>query len=339
VRIRQLVCTDAFAGVERYVTYVAVELARRGHEVEVIGGEPARMRAALDPAGVSHVAVASVSAVTRAAVRRPRPDLVHAHMTAADTAAVLGRPVVRRPVVSTLHFAHRRGHSPTTRTLYKALRPFITTEVAISQYVATAAGGGPVVIPNGIPAAPAPSASGREPIVLMVQRLEREKDTATAVRAWQVAGLRQAGWSLQLLGAGAEREALESLVRELGLGDSVDLVGSVDDVGDRMRRASLLLATAPAEPFGLAVVEAMAAGLPVVAADGGAHRETIGPASPGTLFPPGDAAAAARILDELGADPERRADLAAAGRARFEAEYTIETHVDRLEALYRRLVG
>ncbi len=81
----------------------------------------------------------------------------------------------------------------------------------------------------------------------------------------------------------------------------------------------------------------MAAGLPVVAADGGAHRETIGPASPGTLFPPGDAAEAARILDALGADPARRADLAAAGRARFEAEYTIETHVDRLEALYQGL--
>jgi glycosyltransferase involved in cell wall biosynthesis len=337
VRVRQLVCTAAFAGVERYVTYVAVELARRGHEVEVIGGDPGRMRAALDPAGVEHRAAATMPAVARAAVRGPRPDLLHAHMTAADLAAVVGRPVVRRPVVSTLHFAHRRGHSPATRTLYRSLRPFITTEVAISRFVAAEAGGDPIVIPNGIPTTPPAPSDGRENVVVMAQRLEREKDTATALRAWREAGLRHAGWSLQLLGGGAERSALARQAADLGLDGSVELVGSVDDVAARLRRASLFVATAPAEPFGLAVVEAMAAGLPVVAADGGAHRETIAPASPGTLFPPGDASAAARILDELGADAERRATLAATGRARFEAEYTIETHVDRLEALYARL--
>ena len=337
MHLRQLVCTSAFAGVERYVTYVSVELARRGHEVEVIGGDPTRMRAALDPAGVVHIGVSRVGAVGRAAARLPRPDVVHAHMTAADVAAVLSRPLARRPVVSTLHFAHRRGHSPVTRTIYRSLRPFISEEVAISGFVAEMAGGDPVVIPNGIPDVPAAPTEGRRPTVLVVQRLEREKDTATAVKAWDRAALRHEGWTLQVLGEGAERGALESLVRDLDLTASVELLGSVDDVAARLGTASLLLATAPAEPFGLAVVEAMAAGLPVVAAAGGAHRETIGPASPGTLFAPGDASAAARILDELGADAERRATLAAAGRARFEAEYTIETHVDRLEALYKRL--
>src|SRR6478672_8391647 len=71
VHLRQLVCTRAFAGVERYVTYVSVELARRGHEVEVIGGDPSRMRASLDPAGVVHIGASSVGAVGRAAARLP----------------------------------------------------------------------------------------------------------------------------------------------------------------------------------------------------------------------------------------------------------------------------
>ena len=337
MHLRQLVCTDAFAGVERYVTYVSVELARRGHQVEVIGGDPLRMRAALDPAGVVHVAVSRVGAVSRAAARLPRPDVVHAHMTAADVAAVLGRPLTRRPVVSTLHFAHRRGHSPATRTLYRALRPFITAEVAISDYVAQMAGGDPVVIPNGIPDITVARSDGSGRTVLVVQRLEREKDTATALRAWHRAALRHDGWSLQVLGSGVERDSLESLVADLDLSASVQFLGSVDDVAARLGAASLLLATAPAEPFGLAVVEAMAAGLPVVAADGGAHRETIGPASPDTLFAPGDEVAAARLLDGLAADPARRAALGGAGRARFEAEYTVERHVDRLEALYERV--
>jgi glycosyltransferase involved in cell wall biosynthesis len=275
--------------------------------------------------------------VGRAAARLPRPDVVHAHMTAADVAAVLSRPLARRPVVSTLHFAHRRGHSPVTRTIYRSLRPFITAEVAISGYVAEMAGGDPVVIPNGIPDVAVASAEARTPTVLVVQRLEREKDTATAVRAWQRAALRHEGWRLQVLGAGAERGVLESLVRDLDLAASVELLGSVDDVAARLGTASLLLATAPAEPFGLAVVEAMAVGVPVVAADGGAHRETIGPASPDTLFAPGDDVAAARLLEALAADPARRAALSASGRARFEAEYTVERHVDRLEALYERV--
>jgi glycosyltransferase involved in cell wall biosynthesis/GT2 family glycosyltransferase len=90
------------------------------------------------------------------------------------------------------------------------------------------------------------------------------------------------------------------------------------------------------EQFGRVAVEAMAAGVPVVASDSGALRDVVGGA--GVLVPPGDAAALARALAEVLDDPERAAALSAAGRARA-AEYTWGAVAERYEALYRAALG
>jgi glycosyltransferase involved in cell wall biosynthesis len=340
MHIRHLVCTDNFAGVERYVASTAAELARRGNTVEVIGGDPERMRDALRSGPVAHVAASSVVAVARANVRAPKPDLVHAHMTAADIAAVATRPLVRRPIVSTLHFAQPRGHDAATRLAYRCLRPLLAAEIAISTTVANAVGGDVTVIPNGVPT-PRPELAGRPrcQVVLVAQRLEEEKDTESALRSFAESGLGASGWSLQIAGRGASRRSLEALAGELGIGESTEFLGHVANVEELMAGASVFLAPAVHEPFGLAVVEAMSLGLPVVAADGGAHRETVGTATHELLFPPGDAAAAARLLTELAADATKRAAIGHRNIAAYRSSFTIEAHVDRLEALYRRVLS
>ncbi len=106
-----------------------------------------------------------------------------------------------------------------------------------------------------------------------------------------------------------------------------------------MSRAAIFLASATREPFGLSVVEAMACALPVVAANGGGHQETVGPVSPDTVFPPGDADAAGVILAKLANDPALCADLGARAHARYEESFTIEAHVDALEAFYTRILA
>ena len=100
----------------------------------------------------------------------------------------------------------------------------------------------------------------------------------------------------------------------------------------------MLLASAPAEPFGLSVVEAMAAGLPVIAADGGAHRETIGSATPATLFAVDDADRAGALLRRVADDADWAADLSRQVQQRWAEAFTIEAHVDQLEAVYAQLV-
>ena len=357
LHIRLLVRSDGFAGVERYLTYVAPELARRGHQVSVVGGEPQLMRAALDATPVRFVPADSVAEVARQALARPHPDVLHSHMTAADLATVGPGMLLRRPVVSTLHFAGGRGHSPLTRSAYRALRLGLRAEVAVSQYVADTSPGDPRVVTMGIPdpaGAPGPGGpsgpsgpsgptgtgpANREAVVLVAQRLEAEKATDVAIRAWAASGLAGQGWRLVVAGRGAERPALEALARQLRVADSTDFVGHDPDLPTRLAQAGILLAPRPDEAFGLTVVEAMAAGLPVVAAAGGGHLETLGPVSADTLFPLGDAEAAADRLATLAADAPRRAETGARLRARYESTFTIERHVDGLEALYREVTG
>jgi len=303
----------------------------------VVGGDPARMRPALAPARVTHAGARRAGDVVLAALRAPRPDLVHTHMTAAELAALATWPLVRRPIVTTRHFAAPRGHNPAGRFAYRPVSRLVRREIAISAFVAARVGTPCVVIPNGIPA-PVTTVTTREPVVLVAQRFEAEKDTVTAIRAWAESGLATEGWRLELAGSGSEEPALRALVEDRCPAGSVRFLGHVPDLGASLAAASILLATTPAEGFGLTVVEAMATATPVVAAAGGANVETAGGVADPALFPPGDAAACAALLRRLAHDPERRRALGARLRARYEAEYTIERHVDRLEALYAEVL-
>ncbi|MCD9622733.1 glycosyltransferase family 4 protein [Rhabdothermincola salaria] len=339
MRVVHVVCTDAFAGVERYVTYVAARQAELGHQVTVLGGAHLPMTAALDGAGAEW-APASTTAAAARALGSQRPDVVHAHMTAAEVAAVASRPRHHAPVVATVHFAQERGAGRRRARLYRLLPRFLAAQVAISAFVAERAGldlGDPRVhvVPNGVPWTQPPRP--RRPVVLVAQRLEAEKDTATALRAWAASGLAEQGWHLDVVGDGAERPRLEALARSGGVEGSVRFAGFVGDVPRRLAEASIVVAPAPAEPFGLTVVEAMAAGTPVVAAAGGAHLETVGSAGVGGLFTPGSASEAATELRALADDEGRQASVGDALHQRWAEAFTIEGHVDALDAVYRRV--
>ena len=93
-----------------------------------------------------------------------------------------------------------------------------------------------------------------------------------------------------------------------------------------------MVAPAPEEPFGLAVVEAMAHGIPVVAAAGGAHLETLG--TDGLLFAPGDVSGAASLLRRIAEDVSWRREVGAKLRSRQELLFSLDTHASKLEAIY-----
>ncbi len=224
LHIRHLVRSDGFAGVERYLTYVAPELARRGHQVSVVGGPKERMRSALVDTPVTYLPADTLVELGRQAMAGPRPDVLHTHMTAADLAAIGPAALMRRPVVSTLHFAGGRGHSPLTRLAYRGLGAGLGVEVAVSEYVARTAPGHPRVVTMGIPApVPTPGSSpedlgARQPVVLVAQRLEQEKATDVAIRAWARSGLAELGWRLVVAGSGAEGAAARGAGRATGHG-------------------------------------------------------------------------------------------------------------------------
>jgi glycosyltransferase involved in cell wall biosynthesis len=175
-------------------------------------------------------------------------------------------------------------------------------------------------------------------VVLVAQRLDREKETAVALRAWAASRLADDDWRMEVAGSGAERAALEELVRQLDLTDSVSFLGLVDDLPQRLADAGVFLATTPVEAFGLAVAEAMASGVAVVAAAGGAHAELLGVSSPG-LFVVGEWNAAAERLRAFTADGALRLAYGEALRGRQQSLYSIKTHVASLVEVYEDLAG
>jgi glycosyltransferase involved in cell wall biosynthesis len=328
-----VVVTDSFAGVERYVCQVVNELTARGHRVTTIGGDPQRMRSELD-AGVRSQPANTLARAAFALARQAKADIVHLHMTTAEGAAWLARPMQRAPLVATRHFARDRGSSALARALSRVTSRSLARDIAISTFVAQRISGPSTLIPNGVQAQD--QAALQSTTAVMLQRLNSEKAPEVGIRAWALSGLGGVGWRLVIAGDGGLRPALVGLADELGVADSVEFVGHVTETDRLLAQSSILLAPAPEEPFGLSVVEAMAHGVPVVAAAGGAHLETVG--SEGILFAPDDPSEAAAALSALGHDRSLRLSMGTRLRRRQQATYSLTTHVDRLEDLYREVI-
>jgi glycosyltransferase involved in cell wall biosynthesis len=190
------------------------------------------------------------------------------------------------------------------------------------------------VIPNGVdvgrfdvPREPVP---GR---ILFLGRLAPQKRPDLAVRA--VARLD--GAELHLANDGPERAAVERLAAELGVADRVRLLGYRDDVPELLSHAACLLLTSDYEGASLTVLEAMAAGVPVVATRVGGVEEALDGA--GVVVEPGDEDAVAAGLERVLGDPEAATRLGEAGRRRARERFTRERMVADTVALYEELVG
>ena len=256
-------------------------------------------------------------------------------MTRAEALAVGLRPVHRGKVVATRHFAARRGASLRGRLLGPWITSGISRELAASEFISEHLDHRPAAVVR-LPVAPSPCLwRGDSRVVLVVQRLEREKDTLTALRAWHASKLVDQGWTLRIVGDGSQRPALERWAASQSVA-GVTFVGWVHDVAVELRNAGILLAPTRTEGLGLAVLEAMAAGIPVVAAAAGGHLETAGRVVYAPLFAPGDYGAAALGLQSL--MPEaRRARLSAEGRRVIDESFSVERHVDALISEYQRI--
>jgi len=142
-----------------------------------------------------------------------------------------------------------------------------------------------------------------------------------------------------LFGEESEGTALVELAAELGVADRVTFTGHVDDVAAELAALDVAVhASTIPEPFGQVVVEAMAAGVPIVATDAGGPAEVVTDGVDGLLFPLGDVDALAGCLRRLADDPGLRARLVEGGRATA-ARYTPGVIAASVEATYREVLG
>jgi glycosyltransferase involved in cell wall biosynthesis len=173
------------------------------------------------------------------------------------------------------------------------------------------------------------------PLVLMPARLDAQKGHRVLFEA--IPQIPDA--TFLLAGEGPERESLEALAAQLGFADRVRFLGRREDVPQLLAAADVFVLPSLYEGSSLAVLEAMAAGIPIVSSAIGGTDELIEDGRSGLLVAPGDAAGLAAALRQVLGDPELRQGLATAARERVEAGLTREAMASRVTGIYRELLG
>jgi len=139
------------------------------------------------------------------------------------------------------------------------------------------------------------------------------------------------------LGDGSEMESCVTLCSDLGITDRVHFLGKRDDIPDILEALDAYVRASVNESLGIAVVEAMLAGVPVVVSDIGALKEVTANGQVAVVFRTGDASDLARKLIELADNPIRRSELAQKGKDYALRNFTIEKHISTLIDLYKRI--
>nr|WP_246580987.1 glycosyltransferase [Deinococcus aestuarii] len=305
---------------------------------------PARRWLALFASGTARLVWRCVTA---------RPQIVHLHSAAYGSFARKGLllwiagAVFRVPTILHLHageFADFYSRCPRpVRPLVRATLARANRVVTLSPHLARAVtaiapGARVTSVPNGVAIGAAPRRTERPPRVLFLGLLIERKNPLGLLRAWAQIE-RPPGARLLLAGDGPLRPAAEALVTELGLTDSVELLGWVDpEQGPRLlEEVDVLVLPSFFEGQPLALMEGMARGVTPVSTSVGGIPDLIEDGVSGRLVPPGDEAALAGALGAVLADPAlcRRMGDAAYERAR--QEFNIEHTWRRLDALYREL--
>jgi glycosyltransferase involved in cell wall biosynthesis len=334
-------------GSERHLLTLLPALAERGIEPVLVGlddpaWDPADFYGALRVPAIRIPARRDLDPLLLArVVRAAHADVVHTHLVHGDVYGGLAAALRATALVSTKHnddpfrlgpfrYVERGLARLASRivTITDALREFNVTRVGLPADKIETIHYGLDELPGAWGENAPDDVQGR--ILLSVSRLTAQKGVDVAVRALP---LLPDDTRLVVLGEGPERTALETLARELGVEDRVFLPGRVPDVTAWLRRATVYVHPARWEGFGLGVLEAMLAGLPVVASDVSSLPELVGDA--GVLVRPDDASALALGVARALEAPA----LGLAGRERAQREFSVARMADLTADLYRRVMN
>jgi len=285
------------------------------------------------------------------AIRRARPDVVHCHNIAAT---VMAAPVARLSgvpcLISTRHGTATRNPR-FERKFWLAARlchRVVAVSRAAAGRLAVAAWSRPdklTVILNGaesrlsVPSQQERSGVARPFTVLSVGRLHRAKDFPTLLRALALALTSCPSLHLWILGDGPERPRLESLIAELGIQDHVELLGAHQDVGRWFDQADLFVLASVSEGLPLALLEALAAGLPAVVTDAGGMPEVVQCCGSGLVVPASQPEALAQAIVELARSPDRLRSLAARARDCYLQHFTLRRMAADYSTLYLQILS
>jgi len=189
-------------------------------------------------------------------------------------------------------------------------------------------------------------AGSGEVIVGIVGRIGAGKGHDLFLRAAKLALEREGGNSLRFAVIGDElftengrRARVVDLANELGISAHVSFTGYRDDVEKMIEALDILVLASVSEPFGRVLIEAMAAGKPVVATDAGGVKEVVDGGVSALLVKPGDEVLMESAISRLAGDPPLRERMGSLGRERVLRKFSIEEHVWRIQRIYDDILG
>ena len=375
--MRILTWTNTFwpgrGGLERLLTQLVPELGARGHQQLVVtqtlpeaakqhaplaidvsldwssyAGQPVHripVTKCLDEKDVRGIAKATAD--VRALRRDFGADVVNMVMCGSDGLALLatddGTPILAANHLSIPFWFASRGNV-LSKTVERADEVVVVSEAVRRETISLIpeSAGKLRKILNGVPVTPdPPPLPGADPVILMHGRLVAEKGFAMMLVAFSLLLEQRPDVRLVVAGDGYARQGLEHLAKHLGVTSRVEFTGWVDEceIQRLIDRSSVVVVPSLwNEPFGLTAAEASERARPVVASRVGGLGEVVLDGETGMLVQAGDPLQYAAAIDALLADPDRAAEMGAAGRRRIHDEFAIERMIDEYEAALQGLV-
>lgn len=353
-----LLLTDSLdvGGGEQHVVDAAIALHRRGHSVMVACSAGGALSASLRNEGVEirelgrRPVKRRVSLLLawrlRRLIREQRPKAVHSHMYASTAAGVLATMGTSVPLVLTEHSEARwrgAGARWISRRLYRRASRIIAVSIPIQRRL-VAQDRAPAERISVIPCCvmPASERNGerppvvpQSPVVGVVARLQAEKGVGDFLAAAaRVAGERPA-CSFMVVGDGPLRARLTSKAQRLGLGSSVHFLGFRLDARALIAAMDVLVVPSRSEGAPLVILEAMSAGVPVIATEVGGIPHQVGHGVEGLLVPPADPVSLSEAILTILANPVTARQYGEAGRLRVATRFNFESMIEEIEQTYR----
>jgi glycosyltransferase involved in cell wall biosynthesis len=357
LNILQISSASSFGGGERYVVDLTNALVARGHDVyaAVRPGSPLPRHLQLPTEKILTLPLRNALDVQSARelekfVRRKKIDVVHAHMARDYSLASYAarrretKFIVTRHVLFKLNRLHR--HTLSRAACVIAVSQAVARELRTSRIVSSDQ---IAVIHNGIDvdriqktcAAFSPEPFLRSlgiavgvPLVGSIGELRTLKRHDDFIRAAALVRKEFPETQFVLAGVGDGREQLEKLVNELGLTNHFHFLGWLDEADKLLCAMDVFVSASETESFGLAIVEAMAAGTAVVATATEGAQEVIEDQKTGLLVPIGDVERIARSVVNLLSDPEKRERLTTESVKSVAKKFSLTRMVDDIEKIY-----
>lgn len=282
-------------------------------------------------------------------LRLKRINVVHAHMFDACLYTAIAASLVGVPVVVTTE----HGENPWKNDLHRWLERRVVSPLVDLRFCVS-----PQILEirqdlDGVPAEKLrltvngtflrPPKESREtesvPVVGTMGRFIPAKDYPTLVKAIDVLRRRGDDVRLQILGDGPEKQNVVDTIRECNLEEAVQLPGMVSDVDHWLEKFDIYVSSSVSEGQPVALLEAMAHGLPIVATDVGLSADTVVDGEGGIIVSPGDPAAIAEAIGQLLHDPGMRNLFGKNARARIQAEYGVDAVAESHLTAYRQILA